>query len=85
MLIKKRSKPIFEVLTIEDFENFIVNGGFYKYFIKFDVSHKKEIQDFIEKTDFVNYKQVKPTIKSILKYPDTIYDKKFLKCMGWGG
>ena len=84
MLIKKRGKPIFEVLTIKDFESFIVNESFYKYFIKFDDSHKKEIQELIEKTDFVNYKQVKPTIKSILKYPDTIYDKKFLKCMGWG-
>jgi hypothetical protein len=84
MLIKKRGKPIFEVLTIKDFESFIVNESFYKYFIKFDDSHKKEIQELIEKTDFVNYKQVKPTIKSILKYPDTRYDKKFLKCMGWG-
>jgi len=30
MVIKKRKKPIFEVLTIEEFERFIINENFYK-------------------------------------------------------
>jgi hypothetical protein len=59
MLIKKRGKTIFEVLTIKDFESFIVNESFYKYFIKFDDSHKKEIQELIEKTDFQRASKVR--------------------------
>lgn len=83
MVIKKRKKPIFEVLTIEEFERFIINENFYKFFIKFNDSHRKDIQEFIKDTEYINYKQVKPIIKSILKYPETIYNEYFLKCMGW--
>jgi len=83
MLIKKRGKVLIEILTVKEFENFIVNEKFYKYFIKFNDTYKKKIQDLIEKTNFINYKQVKPTIKSVLNYPETVYNKNFLKCMGW--
>jgi len=43
MVIKKRGKPIFEVITIKDFETFIINENFYKFFIKFDDSHIKDL------------------------------------------
>lgn len=83
MIIKKRGKPIIEVTTIQDFESFIINENIYKFFIKFDDSHTKDILELIKKTEYVNYKQVRPIIKSVLKYPESIYNKHFLKCMGW--
>lgn len=83
MFIKKRKKIICEIHSVNDFEKFIINENIYKFFIKFDLSSQEKIQEFISKTEFLNYKKVKPAIKSILNYPETIYNPNFLKLMGW--
>ena len=83
MYIKKRCKIIAEILTIKDFEKFIIDEKLYKFFIKFKDDHINDINEFINNTDSLNYKQVKPSLKKILNYPETMYDKNFLRCMGW--
>lgn len=83
MIIKKRQKFYTEVLTIEELQKFILDESLYKYFIKFHNDHIDLIQKFIVNTEKINYKEVKPSLKKILQYPETIYDPYFLKCMGW--
>ena len=83
MFIKKRNKIILEVTTITEFEEFIRYEGFYKFFIKFNEVDRDKILSLIEETEFISYKQIKPKLKSILQYPDTVYNPLFLRCMGW--
>lgn len=83
MKILYRKKIICEVSNHLEMEEFIRNGKFYKFFLKFPNDKILEIQNQIELTDALSYKGIKPWIKSILNYPETIYDKKFLYCMGW--
>ena len=72
-----------EVSNHLEMEEFIRNKKFYKFFLKFPNDKILEIQNQIELTDVLPYKGIKPWVKSILNYPETIYDKKFLYCMGW--
>jgi len=83
MKILYRKKIMCEVSNHLEMEEFIRNKKFYKFFLKFPNDKILEIQNQIELTDVLPYKGIKPWVKSILNYPETIYDKKFLYCMGW--
>jgi hypothetical protein len=83
MLIKKRSVVIADILTVNDFEKFIIDLNLYKFFIKFNPIDKPKIEDLISKTPTIGIKKVKPILKSILNYPNSIYNKDFLLSMGW--
>jgi hypothetical protein len=83
MVIKKRGSFQVEIFNVEDFENLIISEKIYKYFKKFSINHKHLIVDFIKNTEILNFKQIKPTLKRILNYPNTVYNKEFLICMGW--
>ena len=72
-----------EVNNHLEMEEFVKNKKFYKFFLKFPNDKISEIQRQIELTEILSYKGIKPWIKSILNYPETIYDKKFLYSMGW--
>lgn len=83
MNILYRKKIICEINNHLEMEEFIKNKKFYKFFLKFPEDKVLEIQNQIDLTKTLSYKKVKPWIKSILDYPETIYNKKFLYCMGW--
>jgi hypothetical protein len=83
MKILYRKKIMCEVNNHLEMEEFVKNKKFYKFFLKFPNDKISEIQRQIELTEILSYKGIKPWIKSILNYPETIYDKKFLYSMGW--
>lgn len=83
MKILYRKKVISEICDYNDLEKFIIENSFYKYFKKFPNNKIIEIQEMIDKTNSLSYKNIKPWLKTILKYPESINDKKFLLCMGW--
>jgi hypothetical protein len=83
MLIKNRTVVVCEVLTIEDFESFIVDSKLYKFFVKFNATDRPKIYDLIKTTETIGVKKIKPTLKKILNYPNTLYNKDFLLSMGW--
>jgi uncharacterized protein YaeQ len=83
MKILYRKKIICEVTNHLEMEEFIKNKKFYKFFLKFPNDKILKIQHQIDSTEILSYKGIKPWIKSILNYPETIYNKKFLHCMGW--
>jgi hypothetical protein len=74
---------IAEIKTHTELENFLINKKIFKLFKKFSNSDVLKIQNNIDQTEVLKYKQIKPWLKNILEYPETIYDKKFLRCMGW--
>jgi hypothetical protein len=83
MEILYRKKVKSEICSYNELEKFIIDNSFYKYFKKFPNEKITEIQEMIEKTNSLSYKNIKPWLKAILKYPESINDKKFLLCMGW--
>ena len=83
MIIKHRKKILTEINTVNELELFLIENKFYKFFRKFQKEFVDIINEHIENTVFLNYKQIKPWLKSILKYPESIYQKNFLYCMGW--
>ena len=83
MKILYRKKIMCEVNNHLEMEEFVKNKKFYKFFLKFPNDKISEIQHQIELTEILSYKGIKPWIKSILNYPETIYDKRFLYSMGW--
>jgi len=83
MIIKHRKKILLEVKTVAELELFLIQNNIYKFFRKFQNEFIDSIGKSITNTEYLNYKQIKPWLKSILKYPESIYQKKFLYCMGW--
>lgn len=83
MKILYRKKVICEINNHVEMEEFIKNKKFYKFFLKFPVDKILDVQTNIDSTENLSFKGVKPWVKSILHYPETIYNKKFLYCMGW--
>jgi hypothetical protein len=83
MFIKKNGKNLIEINTVIEFQNFILDKKFYKYFIKFRDSDIQKVNDLINQTEFLNYKKIKPVLRSVLNYPESIYNKDFLLSMGW--
>ena len=66
-----------------ELEKFIKSEKIYRLFIKFPSDKVLEIENKIKYTESLPYKGIKPWLKSILDYPETFYNKKFLYCMGW--
>jgi hypothetical protein len=83
MNITYNRKVMGVIQTPLDFEKFIIQNKLYKFFKKFPENKLKEIQEKIDTTDSLPFKMVKPTLKKVLDYPETIYNPKFLECMGW--
>lgn len=83
MIILYKKKKFTEITTTIELENFIKQEKIYKFFKKIPDDFLSDIELSIQSTSYLNYKEIKPWLKKILKYPESIYDKKFLKCMGW--
>jgi len=83
MNILYRKKILCNILTINELERFIIDRNFYKFFKKFHSEYYPILIDKINSTKELSYKQIKPWIKDVLQYPETIYDSKFLYSMGW--
>jgi hypothetical protein len=83
MRIFYRKNVLCDISSVDDLEIFVKSKSFYKYFIKFPENKKHLIQKKINETISINYKEIKPWIKMILNYPESIYNPMFLYCMGW--
>jgi hypothetical protein len=83
MKIYYRKKLMSEIKDVIGLEKFIIEKKLYKFFRKFQIKEHPSIQDKLNETDKITYKQIKPWLKDVLNYPETIYNKKFLECMGW--
>ena len=83
MKILFRRRILTEIYSLTELENFIKEQNFYKFFKKFPNDKIFEIEGSITSTESIPYKGIKPWLKKILDYPETIYDKKFLHSMGW--
>jgi len=83
MKILFRKNVLTEVKSSVELEIFVKKQNFYKFFKKFPNDKISDIEDNIKLTESLSYKGVKPWLKKILDYPETIYDKKFLHAMGW--
>ena len=69
--------------TIDDLENFLIKNNIYSYFKKIHMDYYSIVESEISKTESLNYKQIKPWLRNILDYPESLYNPLFLKCMGW--
>lgn len=83
MIIKHRKKILSEINNVSDLEFFLIQNCVYKFFKKIHSEFVDSINTSIINTETLNYKQIKPWLKSILKYPDSVYQRNFLYCMGW--
>lgn len=83
MKIFFRKKELNDIKTFGDLEKFIIDNNIYKYFKKFPNSKINDIQDKIDNTEKLSFKSIKKWVKSVLNYPETIYDERFLLSMGW--
>jgi hypothetical protein len=83
MDILYRKKVIDVISNHLDLEKFIMKNNLYKFFKKFPVDLIDDVNSEILKTKSINFKLLKPWLKNILKYPETIYDERFLLVMGW--
>lgn len=84
MKILFRQHILTEINSLVELEDFIKERNFYKFFKKFPNDKISEIESGITFTESITYKGIKPWLKKILDYPETIYNKKFLHSMGWG-
>jgi hypothetical protein len=83
MYILFRKKIIANITSITEFEKFILENNFYTSFKKFPNEKINEINSFIEKTEKINYKEIKPSLKKIINYGNTQNNINFLLLMGW--
>lgn len=83
MEIYYRKKVVYTVHTHSELETFLKDENIYKFFIKFPYKEVDRIQYEIDNTQKLSYKEIKPWIKKILDYPESIYHPRFLYCMGW--
>jgi len=83
MDITFKKKLLTKINSVYELENFIKEKSIYKFFKKFHLKYHNEINQKINDTKGLPYKQLKPWIKSILQYPETIYNYNFLYSMGW--
>lgn len=83
MNILFRKKILCEIKNHNELENFIIKEKFYKFFIKFPVEKHSEINHKISTTENLNFKSIRPWLRSILNYPMSLYEYDFLYCMGW--
>ena len=83
MKVYYRKKFLIELKSVEELEKFIIENNIYKHFKKFQTEQKNEIKNKIIEKEIINFKEIKPWIKKILNYPDSIYNFDFLHKMGW--
>ena len=78
-----RKKILERISSVLELESFILKHNLYKHFKKFPPVKYEDIQDKICKTEKLSFKGIKPWIKELLNYPESIYNPNFLLCMGW--
>jgi len=83
MIILYKKKELININSIDDLEKFIIEYKLYKYFKKIHDTHITDVINAINNTEKLNFKEIKIWLKKILKYPNSLYDFNFLKCMGW--
>lgn len=83
MKIFFRKKEIADINCVSDLENFIISKSLYKYFKKIPDNFITQTQNKINNTGNINFKELKPWLRNLLNYPDSIYNPNFLKSMGW--
>jgi hypothetical protein len=83
MKILYKQKIVDIINTIDDLENFLIKNNIYSYFKKIHMDYYSIVESAISKTESLNYKQIKPWLRNILDYPESLYNPLFLKCMGW--
>jgi hypothetical protein len=83
MKVYYRKSLLCDLETVPELEEFIKTNKFYQFFRKFPEKEHPSIKAKMDITEKVSYKQIRPWLKEVLKYPETIYNKKFLECMGW--
>jgi hypothetical protein len=83
MNILFKRKILLEINNVTDLEHFLISNKIFNFFKKFHQEFYEIIQKKIDETQNLNFKQVKPWLRNIIKYPESIYNPKFLWCMGW--
>lgn len=83
MKILYKKKIVYTINTIDDLENFLIKNNIYSYFKKIHIDYYSIVESEISKTVSLNYKQIKPWLRNILDYPESLYNPHFLRCMGW--
>jgi len=83
MKIFYKNKEIANIEFVSELEYFLINQKIYKFFKKIPEDLKEVVQDSINKTEKLTYKQIKFWLKNNLNYPESIYNPNFLRCMGW--
>jgi hypothetical protein len=83
MKILYRKKTIVEINNTDDLNEFIKENNFFKFFIKIPDEFINEITSKITQTEKLNFKEFKPWYRKILNYPMSVYEPRFLYCMGW--
>lgn len=66
-----------------ELESFILQLNMFKYFKKIPDSHVNLVNLKINATQTLNFKTFKPWYRSIVNYPESVYNPKFLLMMGW--
>lgn len=83
MEIYYKKNLLCHIQRYSELETFLRGNNIYKFFVKFPDDEIDKIQYEIDNTKKLSYKQIKPWIKKILNYPESIYQPRFLYCMGW--
>jgi hypothetical protein len=83
MNILFRKKILNTISNHYELEKFIKENNFFSFFKKIPESYIEKINFSISNTYSLNYKSFKPWYRSIINYPETIYDENFLLSMGW--
>jgi len=76
-------KLLCELNNHVDLENFIISNKIYRFFKSIPPTYVSKVNEEISKTDTLGYKNFKKWYRNIVNYPETIYNKNFLLCMGW--
>jgi len=83
MNILYRKKILIVIKNHKELERFIKDKNFFKFFKKIPNEFVDVINKEIDSTSNLNYKNFKQWYRNIMKYPETIYDTRFLISMGW--
>lgn len=82
MVINNRQKPYKIINKVSDLVDLIINDKTYKIFKDFKSEYKEKIQQKINKTEYLNYKQIRPFLNEFMG-PESNRSIDFWLCRGF--
>jgi hypothetical protein len=83
MKVFYKKRNLTEINSVEELQNFLIEYKIFKHFKKFNQNNIVDVENNINTTELISFKQIKPWLKNILNYPTSMYNPIFLRCMGW--